>query len=113
MPFPAWVDKKSLRTLLNAMNIRDNTIILYGSYGYTGKLIAQQCVSRGLHVILSGRRKEPLKVQSKETGYPFETADLDHPVKLRKLLEKGRLVVHCAGPFQHTARRMIEACLMT
>lgn len=93
------------------MNTRDHTIILYGSYGYTGKLIAKECSARGLHVILSGRRQAPLEMQHRETGYPFERVDINDTVALQSLLEKGSVVIHCAGPFQHTARSMVEACL--
>jgi short subunit dehydrogenase-like uncharacterized protein len=95
------------------MNARQNTIIVYGSYGYTGKLIVEECKSRGLHVILAGRRNVPLESQSKETGYPFEIADMNDSIALQGLLEKGKLVIHCAGPFQDTARRMVEMCLST
>ncbi|HET9487963.1 MAG TPA: saccharopine dehydrogenase NADP-binding domain-containing protein, partial [Chryseosolibacter sp.] len=95
------------------MNSRDKTILLYGSYGFTGRLIAGECKSRGLQVILSGRRWESLEKQSRETGYPFEVVDLDNAVALRRLLEKGQLVIHCAGPFRFTARAMVEMCLET
>jgi short subunit dehydrogenase-like uncharacterized protein len=95
------------------MITRNSTIILYGSYGYTGKLITEECKSRGLHVILSGRRDGPLEEQGRETGYPFEAADINDTVALNDVLKKGRVVIHCAGPFQHTARSMVEACLTT
>lgn len=95
------------------MNNQQNTIILYGSYGYTGRLIAHECKSRKLNVILSGRKQEALQDQSKETGYPFEIVDLSDSIALRNLLQKGRVVIHCGGPFQFTAKTMADMCLST
>lgn len=95
------------------MNNHQNTIIIYGSYGYTGRLIARECKSRKLNVILSGRKQEALQDQSKETGYPFEIVDLSDSVALRNLLLKGRVVIHCGGPFQFTAKTMADMCLET
>ncbi len=89
------------------------TIILYGSYGYTGKIIAQECKAKNLNVILAGRNKESLQAQSKETGYPFEVVDISDSVALKNLLKKGALVIHCGGPFQYTASAMADACLET
>ncbi len=90
-----------------------NSIILYGSYGYTGTLIARECKSRKLNVILSGRKQEALQNQSKETGYPFEVVEISDSVALRNLLYKGKVVIHCGGPFQYTAKTMVEMCLST
>jgi len=90
-----------------------NTIILYGSYGYTGKIIAQECKSKNLNVILSGRNKESLQKQSEETGYPYEVVDVSDSGALRNLLKKGTVVIHCGGPFQYTAKSMADACLET
>ena len=88
-------------------------IIVYGSYGYTGQLIIEECKAKGIDVILSGRNGEELCKQSLQTGYPFEVVDINNAVGLCKLLEKGSLVIHAAGPFQFTAQLMAEACLKT
>jgi short subunit dehydrogenase-like uncharacterized protein len=93
--------------------MKESTIIIYGSYGYTGKLIAKECKSKNLTVILAGRNKEALQKQSEETGYPFEVVDVSETVALKKLLAKGKVVIHCAGPFRHTAKAMADACLET
>ncbi len=93
--------------------MRENTIILYGSYGYTGKIIAQECKAKNLSVILSGRNAEQLKKQSDETDYPFEVVDVSDTMALKNLLKKGAVVIHCGGPFQYTAKAMADACLET
>lgn len=86
-------------------------IILYGSYGYTGQLIAKECKRKNLNVILAGRKESALQNQSNATGYPFHVVDMDNEQGLKSLLSKGALVIHCAGPFQYTAERMVAACL--
>lgn len=88
-------------------------IILYGSYGYTGNLIAQECRSKNLDVILSGRNAEALQKQSERMNYPYEVVDIQDNVALKNLLAKGKVVIHCGGPFQYTAKAMASACLET
>jgi short subunit dehydrogenase-like uncharacterized protein len=88
-------------------------VIIYGSYGYTGQLIVEECKARGLDIILSGRNDEALKKQSSATGFHFHTADIENNSGLCELLEKGSMVIHAAGPFQFTAQAMAEACLQT
>lgn len=95
------------------MSNRGNIIIVYGSYGYTGRLIVKECITRGLKVILSGRNAERLKRQSEESGFPFEVVDMKDSAALKNLLTKGKLVIHCGGPFKFTARTMVEMCLLT
>lgn len=92
---------------------KKDTILLYGSYGYTGRLIADECRSKGLHVILAGRNESALHAQSFKTGFPYEVVDLSDEQNLLNLLEKGAVVIHCAGPFQRTAKQVVEACLKT
>lgn len=93
--------------------MREHELIIYGAYGYTGSLIVDECKTRGLKVLLSGRNASKLAIQSADTGYPFEAVDLDDASALHSLLKTARLVIHCAGPFQSTAHQMIEACLET
>jgi short subunit dehydrogenase-like uncharacterized protein len=88
-------------------------IIVYGSYGYTGKLIVDECRARNLNVLLSGRNEKALRDQSQTSGYPFEAADVNNPSAIKKILEKGRVLIHCGGPFQYTAQAMADACLET
>lgn len=95
------------------MNVSRKPIIIYGSYGFTGKLIAQECKTNKLSVILSGRNHQALQSQSKETGFPFEVVELSDSHALRNLLQKGAVVIHCAGPFQTTAFKMADMCLET
>lgn len=91
--------------------MREYDAIIYGAYGYTGSLIVKECKSANLRVLLSGRNPSKLEKQSQDAGYPFEACDVDDPSALATLLRKAKLVIHCAGPFQDTAKQMVEACL--
>lgn len=93
--------------------MRENTLIVYGSYGYTGRLIVHELKQKKFNIILSGRNREALQKQSEETGYAYEVVDVSDSVALKNLLQKATLVVHCGGPFRFTARQMVDACLQT
>ena len=85
--------------------------IIYGSYGYTGNLIAEKLAKLNRDVILSGRDDVKLKKQSTRLGLSARTADLNRPEQLDELLKDAGLVIHCAGPFRYTWEKMARACL--
>jgi short subunit dehydrogenase-like uncharacterized protein len=85
--------------------------LLYGSYGYTGRLIARLAVERGLEPVLAGRNEEALREQAEQVGLRHVVADLEDREALDHALEGVPLVLHCAGPFSRTFRPMVEACL--
>jgi short subunit dehydrogenase-like uncharacterized protein len=86
-------------------------IILYGSYGYTGNLIAEIASLSNYRLVLSGRDSGKLKKQSELLKLPFLPASLDSPSELDELLKDAELVLHCAGPFIQTWKPMAEACI--
>lgn len=91
----------------------NKTIIVYGSYGYTGRLIVEECKQKNLSVILAGRNREALQAQALQSGYPFEVVDIHDSAALKNLLQKGNHVLHCGGPFRFTAKQMADVCLET
>lgn len=93
-------------------------LIVYGSTGYTGKLIAELAVKKGLPVVLAGRNEEKLKAQSKALGgVEWQQVSLEDAESLDRLLGGGdgaserKVVLHCAGPFFRTYKQMAAACL--
>jgi short subunit dehydrogenase-like uncharacterized protein len=86
-------------------------IVLYGSYGYTGNLIAEIAAESDPEFVLSGRNEEKLIEQSKRLNMPYKTASLESVSDLDELLKDAELVLHCAGPFVHTWKAMADACL--
>jgi short subunit dehydrogenase-like uncharacterized protein len=87
--------------------------LLYGSYGYTGRLIAERARELGLTPLLAGRDARQLEAQAAETGAPHRAFALDDRAALDAALRETKVVLHAAGPFSHTARPMMEACLRT
>lgn len=86
-------------------------LVIYGAYGYTGELVVQRALERGLRPLLSGR--DPLKLAEVAVRYGLEhrAARLNRPAELDALLRGAHAVLHCAGPFALTAPAMVEACL--
>ncbi len=89
------------------------SLLLYGSYGYVGNLIAHEAVDRGLDVTLAGHDREQLEKQVRELDRPALDFDLSDPVAVAGALERFDCVLNCAGPFSDTAAPLVEGCLET
>ncbi len=87
------------------------TWLLYGANGYTGELIARRAAAEGERPILAGRSAGPVESLARELGLVHRVASLDDPAELDRALDGVGAVLHCAGPFSRTARKMVEACL--
>jgi len=80
--------------------------MIYGANGYTGELIAREAAQRGQRPVLAGRNRERIEALALELGCEWRAFDLDRPD-----LAGISLVLHCAGPFIHTSKPMVNACL--
>lgn len=87
------------------------TWMLYGAYGYTGRLVAELAVARGERPVLAGRRAEPLRALADRLDLPRQVVALDDPAAVDRALEGIDVVAHCAGPFSATSAPMVAACL--
>jgi short subunit dehydrogenase-like uncharacterized protein len=85
-------------------------LLIYGANGFTGELVARLARARGLAPILAARGGS-IGGLARELGFESRIFGLDHPATLERGLEGVRVVVHCAGPFSHTSRQMVDACL--
>lgn len=90
---------------------RKYDLIVYGAYGYTGKLITQVCKDKGLSALLSGRSESDLRQLSLSTGFDFQAVELSDHKALVGLLSQAPVVIHSAGPFSITSKPMAAACL--
>lgn len=88
-----------------------NRLLIYGANGYTGRLVVGEALAHGLRPVLAGRNPRALEQMAGPLGLKHRTADLNAPEALDRLLADIAVVVHCAGPFRHTARQMAAACL--
>jgi len=89
------------------------SFLLYGAYGYTGRLIAEEAAKRGVRPILSGRDEEKTRLLALSLGFDHRPFRLDDQKAMDAVLQDVDVVLHAAGPFVHTARPMAEACLRT
>ncbi|MCH8318565.1 MAG: saccharopine dehydrogenase NADP-binding domain-containing protein [Bacteroidetes bacterium] len=91
-----------------------STFLIYGCNGYTGKLITEMAVKRGLKPILAGRSKDKVEELAKQYSLDHLVFDLEDEEKIEKALNgRVKAVLHCAGPFSRTAKKMVKACLKT
>jgi len=97
---------------------RGSSWLLYGAYGYTGRLLAAEALARGHRPILAGRSEEKLRQLRKELaegaiealGCELRAFPLQGPA-LDEGLRGVEAVFHAAGPFLETGAPMMEACL--
>lgn len=89
------------------------SFLLYGANGYTGQLIAHLAVEKGLRPVLAGRNRTAIEDLAGELDLPYAVFDLSDTPALDQQLKEVPVVLHAAGPFVHTARPMLEACLRT
>jgi short subunit dehydrogenase-like uncharacterized protein len=93
--------------------MKKDKLLLYGAYGYTGKLIIEECLKKGIHPVLSGRNENKLLELAGNYNLEHRTLSLENSTELEHNLHDICVVLHAAGPFIHTARPMLESCLHT
>jgi len=89
----------------------DDTAILYGANGYTGRLIAREAVRRGMRPVLAGRSRAAVEALARELNCPSRVFSLDSIDAVAAQLAGAKAVLHCAGPFSVTAAPMMDACI--
>lgn len=87
------------------------SLLIYGANGYTGRLIVPVALARGLRPVLSGRDANAVHALAAEHGLESRPVSLDDAAALDRALDGVRVVLHCAGPFSHTSKPMVDACL--
>lgn len=90
-----------------------NEVIVYGAYGYTGKLIVDELIKVGIQPTIAGRSKEKSRLMASELKLEYSSFELSDKEALIKSLKDHKVLIHCAGPFIHTANQMAEACIET
>ncbi|MDX6264530.1 MAG: hypothetical protein QOH84_6218 [Kribbellaceae bacterium] len=89
-----------------------NTVVVYGATGHTGRFIVAELVERGFVPILSGRDATRLEVLAKEyDDLAVRPATADDPESLDRALAGAAAVINAAGPFAVTAGPVVEAAL--
>ena len=85
--------------------------LIYGAAGYTGQLIAEHAVERGLNPVLAGRRAEAASALADRLRLRHRVFGLESRKALVEGLNGMTAVLHAAGPFSATSAPMAEACI--
>lgn len=87
--------------------------MIYGATGYTGKLVARTAKALGMQPLLAGRNEARLKSIAGQHGFEYQAFSLDDTAALTSALSQVDAVLHIAGPFAHTSKPMLDACIKT
>jgi short subunit dehydrogenase-like uncharacterized protein len=86
-------------------------LVIYGAYGFTGRLLVEEAVRRGHRPILAGRSLRKLAPVADRYGLEAVGVSLDERDDLARLVARAQLVLHAAGPYAQTGEPMIRACI--
>ena len=89
------------------------SVLIYGSYGYTGRLIVAEAIAKGLQPMLAGRDRAAVRAQAEALRLPWRAFALDDRSAMDSALAAAEVVLHAAGPFSKTSAPMVAACLRT
>lgn len=88
-------------------------LLIYGCYGYTGKLISELAAETGLKPVLAGRDEQKTKSLAEKLNLAFKVFDLANEQSVIENIRDFKVVLHCAGPFMFTSEIMANACIKT
>ncbi|WP_338747045.1 saccharopine dehydrogenase NADP-binding domain-containing protein [Pseudomonas putida] len=87
------------------------TLMIYGATGFTGRMAARHAKAAGVELILAGRSTDRLAPLAAELGLPFRVFSADHVAE--DALAGISVLLNFAGPFAHTAERLMRACIQS
>jgi short subunit dehydrogenase-like uncharacterized protein len=87
---------------------QNSRLLVYGAYGYTGRLVAEAAADRGLDPVLGGRDGERLETVGESLGLPTRSFPVS---EAKAFVGDVDVVLNCAGPFDETADPMVDACI--
>ncbi|MBV7258881.1 saccharopine dehydrogenase family protein [Erythrobacter crassostreae] len=98
-------------------------IIIYGSTGYTGRLVAEYLDKHysgrddGPKWAMAGRSQDKLEAVRDEIGAPADTplvvADADDMASLEAMCHRTKVVLTTVGPYQLYGDNLVAACVKT
>jgi short subunit dehydrogenase-like uncharacterized protein len=86
-------------------------LLVYGATGFTGRLVVDALLARGLRPVLAGRSRPRLEEMSAALDLPHRVGEIDNSNTIASLLTDIDVVLLAAGPFSQTAVPMMSACL--
>ena len=100
------------------MRTAEFDIIVYGATGFTGRLVAEYLVARGVTGwAMAGRSAAKLAEVRDLIGAPADTplvvADADDPASIRAMCARARTILTTVGPYQLYGNDLVAACAET
>ena len=86
-------------------------ILIYGAYGFTGKLIVQVAVDKGYKPLLGGRDNKKLKALASSYDLESRAFSVEDTKSWGEVLPEIDLLINCAGPFGLTVEHVVPVCL--
>lgn len=87
-----------------------NRLMIYGAYGYTGQLMVEEALWKGIRPILAGRNERRVASVAAQYDLPFRTFNVS---QTKDFLKDISVMLNCVGPFSATAEPVVAACLDT
>lgn len=87
--------------------------MLFGAYGYSGRLILEEAYKRGHRPVIAGRNEKKLSYIAEQYGLEKRVFSLNDRERLKKALEDVPLLLNAAGPFIYTFEPLCSACIET
>jgi short subunit dehydrogenase-like uncharacterized protein len=88
-------------------------IVVFGATGYTGRLLAEALLARGVEPLLAGRSEARLRALAADLGGGLETqaADIERPETVAALVRPGDVLVSTVGPFTRWGDPALQAAI--
>ncbi|KAI3201016.1 hypothetical protein DTO027I6_6119 [Penicillium roqueforti] len=87
------------------------TLIIYGATGYTGRMASENSKRLNLDFVIAGRSEKKVKDLASSLDAPYSVFDVNDSAIIDSALQDASVLLNCAGPFTHTAKPLMEACI--
>jgi len=58
-----------------------NNLFIYGAYGYTGRLIVDECLAHNIKTVIAGRNPDKTKRYAEEKGLEYAEFEVEEKKK--------------------------------
>jgi short subunit dehydrogenase-like uncharacterized protein len=86
-------------------------LIIYGATGYTGRIASEHAKSLDLDFLVAGRTEQKLKNLASLLDVPYSVFDVTQAGLIDSVLNGASVLLNCAGPFIHTTKPLMDACI--
>lgn len=90
-----------------------NNWLLYGAYGYTGKLIIDEAITNKFKPTIAGRNPKKLITLANKNNLDYEVFDLEDQEPINRIIKNYDIIFNAAGPFEKTSLPIVKACMKT